>query len=313
MEDVSPFLQHFARLVWLLIHRPNEHDGQKEELRRSLMQLSATLGALAGVRRASAVMASAANLDLLRDAGLSAGDVAAGPNDLLIAIEGEEGALADAMAAAEAALAETHARSDGDGERRRLAPRSAGMALDELPAANLVLISTPGEYAAAEAWKALRLGLVNEVVPVYRRGDGGFVPNPMVVTERFLDERGQIVYGEWKAGAERRAAEHPAMAGGVDDLVGQVGPPPCDEFECERRGGARRVLPEPVGDRPDVDALGDVRPGHGRHLAASVVGRAEDAASPLVVPAAPAVPGRRALAGTPATSVVAALVIGRSP
>lgn len=40
MEDVSPFLSHFARLVWLLAHRPAEHDGQKEELRRSLMQLS---------------------------------------------------------------------------------------------------------------------------------------------------------------------------------------------------------------------------------------------------------------------------------
>jgi len=41
MEDVSPFVTHFSRLVWLLVHRPNEQDGQKEELRRSLMQLSA--------------------------------------------------------------------------------------------------------------------------------------------------------------------------------------------------------------------------------------------------------------------------------
>lgn len=41
MEDVSPFLTHFARLVWFLVNRPAEHDGQKEELRRSLMQLSA--------------------------------------------------------------------------------------------------------------------------------------------------------------------------------------------------------------------------------------------------------------------------------
>ncbi len=40
MEDVSPFLTHFARLVWLLANRPDEHDGQKEELRLSLMQLS---------------------------------------------------------------------------------------------------------------------------------------------------------------------------------------------------------------------------------------------------------------------------------
>ena len=41
MEDVSPFLVHFARLVWLLAHRPAEQDAQKEELRRALMQLSA--------------------------------------------------------------------------------------------------------------------------------------------------------------------------------------------------------------------------------------------------------------------------------
>jgi HEAT repeat protein len=40
MEDVSPFATHFARLVWLLSHEPAEHDGQKEELRRALLQLA---------------------------------------------------------------------------------------------------------------------------------------------------------------------------------------------------------------------------------------------------------------------------------
>jgi HEAT repeat protein len=40
MEDVSPFVTHFSRLVWLLAHRPGEHDAHKEDLRRSLMQLS---------------------------------------------------------------------------------------------------------------------------------------------------------------------------------------------------------------------------------------------------------------------------------
>jgi hypothetical protein len=40
MEDVSPFVVHFSRLVWLLAHRPDAQDAQKEELRRSLMQLS---------------------------------------------------------------------------------------------------------------------------------------------------------------------------------------------------------------------------------------------------------------------------------
>jgi hypothetical protein len=41
MEDVSPFVTHFARLVWLIAHRPADHDGHKEQLRHALMQLSA--------------------------------------------------------------------------------------------------------------------------------------------------------------------------------------------------------------------------------------------------------------------------------
>ncbi len=125
----------------------------------SLMRLSAMLSVRPGVRQASAVMATKGNLELLREAGLALGTVEAGPNDLLVAIEGDEDALTDAMAAAEAALTETRARPEGDGGRRRAAPRSIEMALGDLPSANLALISTPGDYAAAEAWKALRLGL----------------------------------------------------------------------------------------------------------------------------------------------------------
>lgn len=55
------------------------------------------------------------------------------------------------------------------------------------------------------AYKALRLGLVNEVVPVYREGGGDWLPNPLVVTDRWLDH-GQIVYGEPRQGDELRAA-----------------------------------------------------------------------------------------------------------
>jgi hypothetical protein len=40
MEDVSPFVTHFSRLVWLLAHRPEDQAGQKEELRRCLMMAS---------------------------------------------------------------------------------------------------------------------------------------------------------------------------------------------------------------------------------------------------------------------------------
>ena len=45
------------------------------------------------------------------------------------------------------------------------------------------------------AHKALRLGLLNQVVPVLVR-DGRFIPNPLVVTNRWVDENGMIAYGE---------------------------------------------------------------------------------------------------------------------
>ncbi len=46
------------------------------------------------------------------------------------------------------------------------------------------------------AYKAIRLGLINHVEPVLAL-DGRFIPNPMVVTDRWTDDRGQIVYGEF--------------------------------------------------------------------------------------------------------------------
>ncbi len=124
----------------------------------ALMQLSSRLGQLPGIRQATAIMASEANRALLREAGLATHEVDAGPNDLLIAIE------ADSEAALEAAMAEAcnafDVKSDGlASPARRERPRSLEMGLEAMPAANLALISTPGDYAAAEAMKALHLGL----------------------------------------------------------------------------------------------------------------------------------------------------------
>ena len=88
----------------------------------SLMQLGEA-GALEGVGQASAVMATAGNLALLREAGLALGDVEAGANDLLVALDGEdEAALAVALAAAEADGCAPAAA--GRGWPRRMAPRS---------------------------------------------------------------------------------------------------------------------------------------------------------------------------------------------
>ena len=52
----------------------------------SLMQLSAALAKLAGIEQASAIMATPANLELLREGGLVGnGEIKPSPNDLLIA------------------------------------------------------------------------------------------------------------------------------------------------------------------------------------------------------------------------------------
>jgi 6-oxo-cyclohex-1-ene-carbonyl-CoA hydrolase len=64
------------------------------------------------------------------------------------------------------------------------------------------------------AYKALRLGLLTRVVPALRV-DGRLTPNPLVVTDRWIDQ-GQIVYGEFKSGAEREAARKLVETGTVD-------------------------------------------------------------------------------------------------
>src|SRR5206468_647170 len=68
----------------------------------SLMQLSSALAKLPGVQQASAVMATPANLELLREARLLDGHkLAASPNDIILALSGKAaGALESALAEA---------------------------------------------------------------------------------------------------------------------------------------------------------------------------------------------------------------------
>jgi len=85
--------------------------------------------------------------------------IVASPNDLLIAVSGKSAApLEAAIAAAVAALDSAPAAAGGGGPAAQPL-RSLQMALTRAPQSNLALISVPGEYAAAEAEKALHLGL----------------------------------------------------------------------------------------------------------------------------------------------------------
>ncbi|MDH3292120.1 MAG: 6-oxocyclohex-1-ene-1-carbonyl-CoA hydratase [Gemmatimonadota bacterium] len=56
------------------------------------------------------------------------------------------------------------------------------------------------------AHKALAIGLIDQIVPVLKN-DGRWIPNPMVVIDRYADEWGNIVFGDFKSGKEREAAK----------------------------------------------------------------------------------------------------------
>jgi len=54
------------------------------------------------------------------------------------------------------------------------------------------------------AYKMKRLGLVSKVVPVLKQ-DGKFIRNPLVITDRYVED-GEIVYGEFVTGDEAKKA-----------------------------------------------------------------------------------------------------------
>jgi 6-oxo-cyclohex-1-ene-carbonyl-CoA hydrolase len=61
---------------------------------------------------------------------------------------------------------------------------------------------------SCEMWSAYKMKfktLISKCVPVLKI-DGQWVRNPMVVTDRFIDD-GEIVYGEFKSGADFKAAQ----------------------------------------------------------------------------------------------------------
>ncbi|RMF10656.1 MAG: 6-oxocyclohex-1-ene-1-carbonyl-CoA hydratase [Candidatus Neomarinimicrobiota bacterium] len=65
------------------------------------------------------------------------------------------------------------------------------------------------------AYEAYHYGLISQVVPVLRK-DGGWIPNPLVITDRFLDEHGAIIYGKRKSGEEAAAARELMQACEID-------------------------------------------------------------------------------------------------
>jgi len=125
----------------------------------TLMQVGARLREREGIRQASCLMATPANLAQLAAADLEV-DAQAAPSDLLVVVSGEAQACDEAIDAAGTALQSSAADAGrADGAAFSMPRTSLALAVAEQPDANLALISVPGDYAAAEAMKALQLGL----------------------------------------------------------------------------------------------------------------------------------------------------------
>ncbi len=129
----------------------------------ALMRTAQALLALPEVVNATLQMGNPANKEILQEAGLLADAVKnAGPSDIMVVVQARTQAACDAaVAACELNLAgqEKTAPSVGGDGSEAIAPRTVSMGVAQLPNANLVQISVPGIYAAAEALKAVKQGL----------------------------------------------------------------------------------------------------------------------------------------------------------
>ena len=123
----------------------------------ALMQLSAKVGGMEGVELASALMGTPANQEMMVAAGLLDAPMAeVAPNDLVFVVKGAQEATQLAVAEFERLL--TAAETKGAAKEEKPFG-SLAEALKARPEATLALISVPGEYAGAEAMKALHRGL----------------------------------------------------------------------------------------------------------------------------------------------------------
>jgi FdrA protein len=126
----------------------------------SVLLLAATraMGAVDGVRWATSVMATPANVEALAAEGIAGGPLdGATANDLVLAVIAETADTLDtAIMAGERAL---FAARPTRGDRTLEPARSLDEARSRLPSANVAIISVPGPFAALEAHKALGAGL----------------------------------------------------------------------------------------------------------------------------------------------------------
>ncbi|HEV8534834.1 MAG TPA: acyl-CoA synthetase FdrA [Candidatus Limnocylindria bacterium] len=150
-----------------------------------LMRVADRIGREPGVGQVAAVMGTAANKELLAEAGFHCPEISGtGPNDLVIGVQGERDAELEALLAR---LDDWLAPERSAAEASR--PRTLDQAVAQLAGANLAVISVPGQHAAREARRALDRGLhvfvFSDNVPLEAE----------IALKRYAAERGLVVMG----------------------------------------------------------------------------------------------------------------------
>jgi len=120
-----------------------------------LMQLQRSLAEQPGIIDAGVVMGTNANKEVLAQSGMLLSEAkAAGADDLVIVVNGEDETSAQSALDKVDELVFSRRRSGGDEDYR---PHSMETAAKMLPAANWVLVSVPGRYAAGVSRQAMSL------------------------------------------------------------------------------------------------------------------------------------------------------------
>jgi FdrA protein len=265
----------------------------------SLMTVSAKVTAVPGIEAASVVMASASNVENLARAGLGKFEVR--PNDLVVAVSGADGACEEALQKADDLLSAKSSAGGEDGAAASAPVTSIQMAAARDPAHNFALISVPGDYAAAEAMKALRLGmhvmLFSDNVPgeselalkSYARDHGLMVMGPDCGTAIVngvplgfanVVRRGPIgVVGASGTGTQEVTSRIHQLGGGVSQALGTGG-----HDLSEKIGGISMLYGLRALDAdPATKVIVLVSKPPARQIAAQVLATAEASAKPVVV------------------------------
>jgi succinyl-CoA synthetase alpha subunit len=221
-----------------------------------LMQVAQRIASEPGIRDASALLGTDANRKVLTemgygDAGRDTEFAQAGPNDLIIALEGEESAVTAVAADPESRLQ----RPVSAGTEAAPEPRSIAEAAARMTNGGVAVISVPGPHAARESRAALGEGL-NVFL---------FSSNVSVQDERSLKmaaaEKGLIVMGPdcgtaFLCGAGIGFAN--AVRRGPIGIVGSSGTG-IQEFSCEvHRAGSGISHAIGTGSRDLSDAVGGI-------------------------------------------------------